>query len=370
MIQKHQGTRFPLVGQHATLGCESCHNSGTARQFAGIPTTCVGCHGAEYQQTQSPNHGAAGFSTNCERCHEPGAFTWTSGFDHSLTLFPLTGAHMRQTCVACHGDNIYTGKSGDCVTCHLPQYQAAQTPNHAQGGFPLRCQPCHSTTAWTPSLFSHTATRFPLTGAHVAVPCTDCHVNNQFAGIPSSCFDCHAADFQGAANPSHASGNFPHECAQCHTTAGWSPASFNHGATGFPLTGAHVPLACQSCHTNGNYQLVYSECYQCHQQDFAQPVNPNHTTLQFSHRCEQCHTTTVWNPSTFNHDGQFFRIYSGAHDGRWSQCTQCHAVPGNYQNYTCISCHEHNQQQTDGDHRGVQGYTYSSPACYSCHRND
>jgi hypothetical protein len=90
--------------------------------------------------------------------------------------------------------------------------------------------------------------------------------------------------------------------------------------------------------------------------------------LLFSHHCETCHTTTAWLPSTFDHDLQFFRIYSGSHQGEWSSCSQCHPTLGNYADFTCISCHEHNQQDMDDEHQGVPGYVYSSPACYNCHR--
>ena len=50
-------------------------------------------------------------------------------------------------------------------------------------------------------------------------------------------------------------------------------------------------------------------------------------------------------------------------------CTDCHTDQTNYASFSCINCHEHTQSQTDSEHSGVRNYVYSSPACYSCHRN-
>jgi hypothetical protein len=112
---------------------------------------------------------------------------------------------------------------------------------------------------------------------------------------------------------------------------------------------------------------VYTDCYECHGPDYQIPSDPNHVLLQFSHDCTPCHTATAWLPSTFDHDGQYFRIYSGAHQGKWSSCSECHPSAGNYAEFTCISCHKHNQPDMDAKHSEVQGYVYSSPACYDCH---
>jgi hypothetical protein len=35
--------------------------------------------------------------------------------------------------------------------------------------------------------------------------------------------------------------------------------------------------------------------------------------------------------------------------------------------FTCISCHDHSQGNTDPRHTGVSGYVYSATSCYSCH---
>jgi hypothetical protein len=188
------------------------------------------------------------------------------------------------------------------------------------------------------------------------VACQSCHVNGNYQLHYTDCYQCHQADFQQATNPNHVTGNFSHNCTQCHSTTGWSPATFNHSTTSFPLTGAHTTATCQSCHVNGNYQLHYTDCYQCHQSDFQGVANPNHITQLFSHTCMPCHSTSVWTPNTMNHDASWFRIYSGKHRNKWTQCSQCHTTPGNLGAWSCTTgCHQ------TAHHQGQN--------CYGCHRN-
>ena len=64
---------FPLVGNHATLACQSCHKNNVYR---GTPRDCVGCHLPNYTSAQNPNHVAASFPTTCESCHRPTDPQW------------------------------------------------------------------------------------------------------------------------------------------------------------------------------------------------------------------------------------------------------------------------------------------------------
>jgi hypothetical protein len=105
----------------------------------------------------------------------------------------------------------------------------------------------------------------------------------------------------------------------------------------------------------------------CHLTDYNQTNNPPHASAQFPTDCQMCHTTSAWIPSTFDHDGQYFPIYSGKHAGEWNLCSDCHTNPGNYAEFTCLTCH--GQSQTNEEHNGVPGYSYNSNACYNCHPN-
>jgi hypothetical protein len=48
-------------------------------------------------------------------------------------------------------------------------------------------------------------------------------------------------------------------------------------------------------------------------------------------------------------------------------CTTCHTTAGSYMVYNCIGCHT--KSTTDAQHRGRNGYTWASTACYACHPN-
>jgi uncharacterized paraquat-inducible protein A len=81
-----------------------------------------------------------------------------------------------------------------------------------------------------------------------------------------------------------------------------------------------------------------------------------------------CHTAVTWSGATFDHDGPYFPIYSGKHRGEWDTCSDCHTIPADYAEFTCIACHEHsNQQEVNSDHQGVSGYHYDAHSCYTCH---
>jgi hypothetical protein len=338
IIQRHQQTRFPLLGQHITAPCEACHTQNANQQYTGLPTTCIGCHRYDYLNSQNPNHTLAGFSTECTICHPVNAAAWGSGFDHQMTAFPLSGAHRAVQCSLCHTNNVFKSTPHDCYACHLSNYNAVQSPSHVAGNFSHQCLNCHNTTIWTPSTFNHATTLFPLVGAHQTVPCASCHVNNVYAGLHQNCIDCHRTDFNSAVNPNHIAGNFSAICTTCHSMNTWSPATFDHSTTKFNLSGAHIATPCASCHVTSNYQLSYTNCYMCHQADFQKPTNPNHVAGNFAHTCDQCHSTSVWTPSTFNHANTPFPLV-GAHQA--VPCASCHVnnvFAGLHQN--CIDCHQ------------------------------
>jgi hypothetical protein len=146
------------------------------------------------------------------------------------------------------------------------------------------------------------------------------------------------------------------------------PATFPIHSNYWPLNGAHAAIAndCAACH-NGNYNNTPNTCYGCHASEYNNANNPNHSSAGFPTDCQTCHTENAWTPSTWDHDNQYFPIFSGKHEGEWNQCVECH-IGGNYSSFSCIDCHEHDDPvELANEHQGVQGYQYSSPACYACH---
>ncbi|MBI3872430.1 MAG: hypothetical protein HY304_05075 [candidate division Zixibacteria bacterium] len=354
----HNLTRFALTGAHQQVSCGHCHTNG----YSGAPMQCDACHHTDYLGVIDPNHVSAGFSTDCASCHTTSGWKPAS-FDHGQTGFALTGAHRSVTCNSCHASG-FTGTASACYACHGADYSGATNPNHALGNYPTLCEQCHTTSAWTPASYDHNLSGFPLTGAHTSVACNKCHITG-FAGTPTACYACHAGDYTGVTDPNHVAAGFPTTCQRCHSTTGWIPASFDHSQSGFPLTGAHTTLSCNRCHANG-YTGTPMECLACHGPDY-DGATPDHTAAGFPTTCQTCHTTVAWKPANWDHDAQYFPIYSGAHKDKWGNCSECHVDPANYATFECILCHEHNQTSMDDKHKEEQGYHYLSTACYSCH---
>ncbi len=332
----HNKTNFQLAGAHKTADCSSCHSTG---QFKGLPSDCFSCHQSEFNSTTTPSHVTSQFSHDCMTCHSNVAWK-PATFNHSTTSFPLVGAHVSATCASCHTNGVFKGLPSDCFSCHQNKFNSTTNPNHAAAQFSHDCLSCHSTVAWTPSTFNHNTTSFPLVGAHISASCASCHTNGVFKGLPSDCFSCHQNNFNSTTNPNHTTAQFSHDCLTCHSTIAWKPSTFNHNTTLFPLVGAHVSATCASCHTNGVFKGLPSDCFSCHQNNFNTTTNPNHVTSQFSHDCLTCHSTIAWKPATFNHSTTSFPLL-GAHNA-----------------VACIDCHKNNQ------------YKGTPTLCYDCHLSD
>ncbi len=357
------GTTFPLTGGHTGIACISCHSKG----YAGTSTDCVSCHLANYNATKEPSHVTAKFPTDCKSCHT--SMAWKpSTFNHTTsTTFPLTGSHIGVNCIDCHAKG-YAGTASDCVSCHLTNYNATTNPSHVTAKYSTACKTCHSSVAWVPSTFNHnTSTTFPLTGGHIGVACISCH-SKGYAGTSTLCESCHLANYNATTTPSHSVAKFPTDCKTCHTPVAWQPSSFNHNTgTTFPLTGGHIGVTCISCHSKG-YVGISTDCYSCHAAKYNATTNPAHAAAKFPTTCLSCHTQAGWSPSTYNHDTQFFPIYSGKHKGVWTLCSECHTNPTNYAVFNCLLCHAHsNKASVDADHRGRSGYVYNSTNCLACH---
>jgi len=355
---------FPLTLGHDLADCTQCH---TTNPYSSASANCVSCHQTTYNNTTNPDHVSAGFPTDCAACHttNPG---WTPAtFDHST--FPLTLGHDLTDCTQCHIGGNFTNTSSDCVSCHQTNYDNTTNPNHVNAGFNTDCVACHTTNpGWTPATFDHSF--FPLTLGHDLADCTQCHTTNPYSSASANCVSCHQTTYNNTTNPDHTVAGFSTDCIACHTTnPGWTPSTFDHSL--FPLTLGHNLTDCTQCHTSGVYSGTSPDCASCHITDYNNTTNPNHVAASFPTDCITCHTTNPgWTPSTFDHDGQYFPIYSGKHQGEWSTCSECHTTANNYVAFSCIDCHEHsNKTQVDGKHNGVSGYAYTPTSCFDCHPN-
>ena len=147
------------------------------------------------------------------------------------------------------------------------------------------------------SIQQHT-NRFPLIGAHAAVPCDLCHrgaAAGSYTGLSTECVTCHLKDYQTAASLNHVAAKLPTTCESCHSMDRWLGARFDHlQFAHFALTGTHAQLACQSCHIGGRFTGTPADCFSCHVKDFTGAQNPNHVQAAFPHDCAICHTTATW----------------------------------------------------------------------------
>ncbi len=151
----HRRTAFPLLGKHAAIPCQECHGELRDRTFSRAPTTCIGCHAADFSRTaaRTIDHLAAGFSTDCQSCHTTWSFAPARFAAHD-TCFPLGGgAHASLRCQQCHSrvaGLVPTGacrtQSVTCASCHAHQC-ARSDAQHANvmgyGCVSQKCYECH-----------------------------------------------------------------------------------------------------------------------------------------------------------------------------------------------------------------------------------
>ena len=349
---------WPLTGKHSTADCSSCHENG---QFAGTNDTCYGCHKANYDGTEDPNHIAEGIPTSCDACHSTNAWEPAS-FEGHDAYWPLTGKHATADCASCHA-NGYEGTPKECIGCHKTNYDGTTDPNHAAEGYPTTCQICHTTTAWEPASFEGHDDYWPLTGKHATAKCGDCHENGVYAGTPKDCYSCHETEYQGTADPNHVAEQFPTTCNVCHTTQAWEPASFAGHDAYWPLTGKHKTAECAACHAGGVYKNTPKDCYACHKTHYDGTTDPNHKVEGFPTTCEICHQTTAWEPASYAGHDAYWPL-TGKHST--AKCSACHEG-GVYQGTPdqCYACHKPDYDGTTDPNHKADGFPTTCEVCHT-----
>lgn len=172
--------------------------------------------------------------------------------------------------------------------------------------------------------------------------CTKCHELGK--GVSEKlCLDCHVAlavrienELGLHATPEHKE----RSCVKCHSEhhgreyklVYWpeGESAFDHGQTGYNLTGAHDSLKCEQCHQqvfirdkqvleDKNVALDHTRlglsqaCASCH--------NDEHGD-QLPDDCQKCHTTEAWSPASgFNHAESPYPL-TGKHKDL--SCEKCH----------------------------------------------
>ncbi len=329
----HSKTPFVLVGRHSAVACGKCHQD-IERKEKGKPILfaakghddCAPCH--------SSPHGNTMAERSCTSCHTPSNWrTPKAGarFNHELASFKLTGRHGDVACDKCHkaagpGTTKQTGKAvtRKCASCHKDYHRGDFASK-----FNEECERCHTTAGFTPATFqlaAHGNSRFPLTGAHLATPCGQCHAKGAngrriFRFTSQLCQTCHKDQHAGRFAPEMRA----RSCGACHTPLDWSPVNFDHSRTGFKLVGKHAGVKCSACHMRREssgvqatqYKGTASRCESCHKElHGAQFASGGRTD------CSRCHQPAGWKVLAFDHARQSSFILTGAHTR--VQCNRCH----------------------------------------------
>ena len=346
----HSLTGFTLEGKHKTIECKSCHDqrSGAKGNYKEFESTkninCLTCHKDIHNSI---------FGTDCKACHSQQSFSISKklpDFNHSLTGYVLDGKHLTVDCKKCHTTPKMTDpqKHDLCAACHK---------DYHQGDFKdiknRDCAVCHTTKDFKEATFDieqHEVSSFPLYGAHMATPCTACHMKENkwtFRNVGKECIDCHQNIHIGFISEKYLPDN---DCRRCHDSEAWQSITFDHNLTKFELRGNHAIIECRSCHYKDNpvsntkeqkFTGINTNCSTCHQN-----VHGTQFEVEGTTDCSKCHGFEAWDRSNFNHNNAAFKL-DGAHIH--VACIKCHQeewIDGTKKikyktgKLECIDCHQ------------------------------
>jgi hypothetical protein len=313
-----------------------------------------------------------------------------------LSPGPLARAHQAfngpTNCTKCH--DLSRGPSQlKCLECHTEIRDRVVNKRGLHATFTgtnptgQECAKCHSDhngvnfnmVRWDPNRESldHSKTGYPLEGKHAGVACEKCHkaenipaagrvgiqvkdLNRTYLGLSRQCVSCHFDEHRGQVGT---------DCARCHTVADWKPATlFKHDTSKYPLTGAHIKVACEKCHATikdasakpyVQYTgLSFDKCTGCH-------VDVHKGA--FKGTCQSCHNTTSWTHVTqmegFDHSKTKFPLL-GKH--MTVACKDCH-VKDDFKTAVafdkCEDCHK-------DEHHGEFRTRADGGKCEACHNEN
>ncbi len=402
-LNNHSGDVLSGVASHAEIGgdCGKCHAAPWSAET--MSDRCVVCHTSIQSELGNKDalHGAIQVlnpAAECRFCHPehrgPNAsltIMENGSFPHQVVGFSLA-AHPRRTdgldftCQDCHTQSVATFEKATCINCHRQENTVFTTAHILEFG--EGCLDCHDGVDRY-SNFNHGRVKFSLTGKHVDVVCSKCHLNARtvadLKNTPQACASCHLAEDEH-------DGRFGTDCGACHSPEGWKPAKFDHNLAAFKLEGEHAEASCEDCHVDGQYKNTPSDCYSCHKQD-------DEHNGEFGTQCENCHTPSDWDDATFDHNLSAFPL-EGAHvnvrcedchkdrvfKGTPTECAACHVDPayhaGMFPGQACSACHTTSAWRParyDGPHVFPMNHgdarvcadchqpTLTSWTCYTCH---
>ncbi len=298
----------------------------------------------------------------------------------------LSGA---TSCTSCH--RLGGQATFKCLECHTEiagrlanghGYHAHVVAKDAGSKACVRCHSEHNgdqfaIVKWDPSQqqFDHSQTGWPLIGKHAGLLCSRCHnpaniaageksqikvkdLSRTFLGATRDCIGCHKDPHQG---------QLGRTCEQCHNSGDWKTVpNFDHSRTRYALTGAHVRVNCQKCHTPAQpggpprwTGLVFDRCNGCH-------TDPHRGA--FAASCQSCHNSEKWKAvgasalaAKFDHGRTKYPLQGKHAEVR---CDQCH-VQGDFKKpiafQKCSDCHR------PDPHSGQFVKRADAGECSACH---
>ena len=265
-------------------------------------------------------------------------------------------ARWEDDCSKCHVRFDRAAQDRLCMDCHKDVGRDMRERGGYHGRLkPQACKACHTDhkgrdariVELDKKKFDHDQTDYVLRGKHPKVECEKCHLpKKKYREAPHDCDSCHRKDdvHKGSLGP---------KCADCHNETDWKETKFDHDKTRFPLTGKHIDTRCADCHKSSNYKEAPRTCIGCHKTD---DDKKGHKGL-YGEKCESCHGTKAWKPSTFNHDTDTKYALRGKH--RTTKCSACHTghLYKDKVGSACNDCHK-----KDDVHKGSLGRE-----CAACH---
>ena len=441
----------------STAACASCHKSTVtwatvdAGFHAFVVGSCFSCHDAAHSTATKPITGKdiAHFATTnlCENCHVANNTSWKPAkvFDHTQTAAtcltchdgahsvssgPVVGKILKHVptsndCALCHSSTTtfatWSFKHSDsvvyataCVTCHDGQFPGVvarskaatnpKAPAHT-AAFNI-CGSCHTTIAFVPAHFDHTAV---LSAGTACATCHDTGKSNAVVrpanhiaiiGGQPDCVQCHnTATWVTNAKPDHSTFTAATNCFSCHN---------NTAAKGKGPTHFATDNTCGACHNSTSFVPAtafdhthvtsVTPCVTCHDGAHAPALGkasfPAH--LKTSNSCELCHSGfTSWVTTKFDHADTVVAAatcvscHDGAHAPAISRlpthiasttnCSNCHnttnkgfipaiAVDHTQVTGTCNSCHDGAHSISTGPVLGKGAkHVMTTVLCESCH---
>jgi predicted CXXCH cytochrome family protein len=142
---------------------------------------------------------------------------------------------------------------------------------------------------------------------------------------------------------------------------------FDHFSTGYPLTGAHAALRCESCHVNGTMKGTPRDCESCHTP--GAPLARANTVRPARHvpavgTCADCHSTRSFSVNNFNHSTVQTTGCQTCHNGNGATGKTPRHVPV-AGNQSCGDCHRTTRSWTPAAFNHTQAVVRNN--CFSCH---